>query len=200
MENKQTWQKQGTCRTFVSLLWEFPSITIFSVGKYFGNIVKIILWKKFHNRILNCSNIILTIFGNFSQQAPILCVYLVFGGLTMAAPMGHLTIKFNSIKFNSLGLLVMISNIKAQKSECFMCRLTYFFFKSYMEPILFVMSPVFCLDQKFAHEASKVLKMKSDKTKWRKTQKKYCIVHLLKINNIIAHIFFVRWLWDILFF
>ena len=44
-------------------------------------------------------------FGNFSQQTPILCVYLVFGGLTMAAPMGHLTIKFNSIKFNSLGLL-----------------------------------------------------------------------------------------------
>ena len=32
-------------------------------------------------------------------------VYLVFGGLTMAAPMVHLTIKFNSIKFNSLGLL-----------------------------------------------------------------------------------------------
>ena len=45
-------------------------------------------------------------FGNFSQQTPILCVYLIFGGLTMAVPMGHLTIKFNSIKFNSLGLLV----------------------------------------------------------------------------------------------
>ena len=29
-------------------------------------------------------------FGNFSQQAPILCVYSVFGGLTMAAPVGHL--------------------------------------------------------------------------------------------------------------
>ena len=27
----------------------------------------------------------------------------VFGGLTMAAPMGHLTFKFNSIKFNGLG-------------------------------------------------------------------------------------------------
>ena len=27
-------------------------------------------------------------------------------GLTMAAPVGHLTIKFNSIKFNSLGLLL----------------------------------------------------------------------------------------------
>ena len=26
----------------------------------------------------------------FSQQAPILCVYSVFGGLTMAAPVGHL--------------------------------------------------------------------------------------------------------------
>ena len=25
----------------------------------------------------------------------------------MAAPMGHLTIKFNSIKFNSLGLLIV---------------------------------------------------------------------------------------------
>ena len=34
-----------------------------------------------------------------------LCVYSVFGDLTMAAPMGHLTIKFNSVKFNSLGLL-----------------------------------------------------------------------------------------------
>ena len=42
----------------------------------------------------------------FSQQVPIPCVYLVFGGLTMAAPMGHLTIKFNSIEFNSLGLLL----------------------------------------------------------------------------------------------
>ena len=42
------------------------------------------------NSQLNCSNIIFTIFGNFSQQAPILCVYSVFGGLTMAAPMGHL--------------------------------------------------------------------------------------------------------------
>ena len=53
-----------------------------------------------------------TTFGNFSKQTPILCVYLVFDGLTMAAPMGHLTIKFNSIKFNSLGWLVMdkISN------------------------------------------------------------------------------------------
>ena len=44
----------------------------------------------------------------FSQQAPILCVYLIFGGLTMAAPVGHLMIKFNSIKFNSLGLLINI--------------------------------------------------------------------------------------------
>ena len=49
---------------------------------------------------------VFTIFGNFSQQAPIFCVYSVFGGLTMAAPMGHLTIKLNSIKFNSLGLLI----------------------------------------------------------------------------------------------
>ena len=43
----------------------------------------------------------------FSQQAPILCVYSVFGGLTMAAPVGHLTIKFNGIRFNSLGLLII---------------------------------------------------------------------------------------------
>ena len=35
------------------------------------------------------------IFGIFSQQAPTLCVYSVFGGLTMAAPVGHLTIKFS---------------------------------------------------------------------------------------------------------
>ena len=27
----------------------------------------------------------------------------------MAAPVGHLTIKFNSIKFNSLGLLITIA-------------------------------------------------------------------------------------------
>ena len=53
-------------------------------------------------------------FGNFSQQASILCVYSVFGGLTMAAPMGHLTIKFNSIKFNSLGLLVMQHNMECE--------------------------------------------------------------------------------------
>ena len=53
MENKQTWQKEGTCRNFVTLLWEFPSITTFSVGKYFENIVKIILWKKFHDQIHN---------------------------------------------------------------------------------------------------------------------------------------------------
>ena len=53
MENKQTSQKQGTCRNFVILLWEFPSITIFSGGKYFENTVKIILWKNFHNRIYN---------------------------------------------------------------------------------------------------------------------------------------------------
>ena len=39
-----------------------------------------------------------------------LCVYSVFGGLTLAAPGGHLTIKFNSIKFNSLGLLVTESD------------------------------------------------------------------------------------------
>ena len=56
--------------------------------------------------IIKLQDVIYTIFGNFSQQAPILCVYSAFGGLTMAAPMGHLTIKFNSIKFNSLGLLV----------------------------------------------------------------------------------------------
>ena len=33
-------------------------------------------------------------------------MYSVFGGLAMAAPVGHLTIKFTSIIFNSLGLLV----------------------------------------------------------------------------------------------
>ena len=46
----------------------------------------------------------------FPKKTPILCVYLVFGGLTMAAPMGPLTIKFNSIKFNSLGLLLKLKN------------------------------------------------------------------------------------------
>ena len=53
MENKQTSQKQGICRNFVTLLWEFPSIDNFSVGKYFENIVKITLWKNFHDRINN---------------------------------------------------------------------------------------------------------------------------------------------------
>ena len=53
MENKQTSWKQGTCRNFVILLWEFPATTIFSVDEYFENIVKIILWKKFHDRIYN---------------------------------------------------------------------------------------------------------------------------------------------------
>ena len=41
-------------------------------------------------------------------------MYSVFGGLTMAAPVGHLTIKFNSIKFNSLGLLFT----KTTRFEC----------------------------------------------------------------------------------
>ena len=30
------------------------------------------------------------------------CVHSVFGSLTMAAPVGHLTIKFNSIKFKNV--------------------------------------------------------------------------------------------------
>ena len=50
-------------------------------------------------------NVIFTVFGNFSQQAPILWVYSVFGSLTMAAPVGHLTVKFNSTKFNSYRLI-----------------------------------------------------------------------------------------------
>ena len=29
----------------------------------------------------------------FPNKPPILCVYSVFGGLTMAAPVGHFTIK-----------------------------------------------------------------------------------------------------------
>ena len=65
------------------------------------------LWKNFLDRIHNYIAVMLfSLFGNCFQQVPILCVYLVFGGLTMAAPVGHLTIKFSSIKFNSLGLLV----------------------------------------------------------------------------------------------
>ena len=51
MENKQTSRKQGTCRNFVTKLWEFPSIDFFFA--YFENIVKIILWKNFHDRIHN---------------------------------------------------------------------------------------------------------------------------------------------------
>ena len=67
MENKQTSQKQGTCRC--------DFIMRVSIDNYFFPSVNIL---------------------NFSQQIPILCVDLVFGGLTMAAPMGHLTIKFYS--------------------------------------------------------------------------------------------------------
>ena len=35
MESKQTSRKEGTCRNFVILLWAFPSVTIFSIDKYF---------------------------------------------------------------------------------------------------------------------------------------------------------------------
>ena len=86
-----------------------------SVNRYFFpsvNILKI-LWRSHCEKIsmtkikIKLQYVIFTIFGNFSQQAPILCVYSVFGGLTMAAPVGHFTIIFNSTKFNSLGLLLI---------------------------------------------------------------------------------------------
>ena len=88
-----------------------------SVDNYFFPSVNILktLWRSYCEKISitniksNCSNVIHTIFGNFSKQTPILCVYMVFGGLTMAAPIGHLTIKFNSIKFNSLGWLLKLA-------------------------------------------------------------------------------------------
>ena len=53
MESKQTSRKQGTCRNFVTILWELPSVTIILFFKYFENVVKIILWKNFHDRIHN---------------------------------------------------------------------------------------------------------------------------------------------------
>ena len=76
MENKQTSQKQGTCRNF-------DLIMRVSVDNFFLpsiNLLKI-LWRSYCEKItvtqfINCSNVIFTIFGNFSQQAPILCVFL----------------------------------------------------------------------------------------------------------------------------
>ena len=78
-----------------------------SVDKYFENIAKIILWKNFHDRIHNQTAVMLfsLFLVTFPNKFLYLCVYSVFDGLTMAAPVGHLTLKFNSIKSNSLGLL-----------------------------------------------------------------------------------------------
>ena len=43
----------------------------------------------------------------FSQQAPILCVYSYLVVLQWLHPWAHFTIKYNSIKFNSLGFTVL---------------------------------------------------------------------------------------------
>ena len=60
--------------------------------------------KNFHDRIhyqivKMLFSLLLVIFPNSSFT---LCVFGI-GGLTMAAPVGHLTFEFNSIRFNSLG-------------------------------------------------------------------------------------------------
>ena len=36
----------------------------------------------------------------------------------MAAPVGHLTIKFNCIRFNSLGILFELLNTTSESFEC----------------------------------------------------------------------------------
>ena len=65
-----------------------------------------LLWKNNYDWFWNKIAVMLFLLFLVSFPIELLCVYSVIGGLTMAAPMSHDTIRFNSNIFNNLRFLI----------------------------------------------------------------------------------------------